>query len=154
MKDLDHLLRVAATFVVVTVGFLVVRGFLIPPTFGKLGHYRAAAVDDVKAMPVRYAGRAARDACARCHAGPVRDRASSSHRGVWCETCHGAAGAHAADPKSVKPGRPAKGEMRAFCGRCHASNITRPRGFPQVNLSVHNPGAACTECHDSHKPKL
>jgi hypothetical protein len=154
VKDLDHLLRVAATFVVVIIGFLVVRGFLVPPSFGKSGHYRAAAVDDIRAMPVRYAGRSAKDACARCHAGPSRDRASSSHRGVWCESCHGAAGAHAADPKSVKLVKPARATMRAFCGRCHAANLSRPRAFHQINLSVHNPGTACTECHNAHKPKL
>lgn len=156
MKDFAHLIRVAATFVVVTSAFLVVRSFLVPATFGKHGHYRAAAVDETKALPVHHAGRAAAKDCARCHKAQSDALRSSQHRGAWCETCHGPSRAHAEEPKSAAamPTKPAKGSMRAFCGRCHSANVSRPKEFHQVNLQAHNPGTPCTECHNAHRPKL
>ena len=46
MKDIEHLLRVAGVFVLVISSFLAVRHFLVPETFGKYGHYRAAAATE------------------------------------------------------------------------------------------------------------
>lgn len=37
---------------------LVVRGAVVPPGFGKYGHYRAGALDLNRAKPVRFAGQA------------------------------------------------------------------------------------------------
>ncbi|MFH2202051.1 MAG: hypothetical protein ABIJ96_02950, partial [Elusimicrobiota bacterium] len=64
MKDIQHLIRVAIAFVVVISGFLIVRHFMVPKSFGAIGHYRAAALDEIKAAPLRYAGSAD---CAMCH---------------------------------------------------------------------------------------
>lgn len=151
MKDIEHLLRVVAVFAVVIAVFLVARAYLTPKSYGKLGRYRAASVDEEKARPIRYAGQ---KECASCHRGQVREKAGSSHRTVSCESCHGAAYAHAQVPSGEKPKRPAEKEMRAFCAVCHAQDISKPRGFKQVSIYEHNPGVACTQCHPPHKPKL
>ena len=54
----------AIAFGVVAVVFMAARTVLIPATFGKDGHYRAAAVDSIAVRPVKYAGRVE---CADCH---------------------------------------------------------------------------------------
>ena len=151
MKDVRHLLHVAVIFAAAFIGFLVVRNLLVPESFGKLGHYRAAAVDDFAALPMRYAGEAA---CKKCHAQQVSDKAKSSHHSISCESCHGALLAHVENPKSeTKPRRPKEAEMRAFCGHCHSKSLSRPAKFPQINLSEHNPDAPCSMCHQPHQPK-
>ena len=151
MKDIEHLLRVAAAFIAAVAVFLFARARFTPPSFGALGHYRADSVDEIKALPVRYAGQ---QECARCHRDQVKDKASAGHRTISCESCHGAGEGHARAPAKEKPARPAEKEARAFCGVCHEKNISRPKGFKQQNLYEHNPGMACTQCHNPHKPKL
>ena len=148
-----HLRRVVAVFAAVFAAFLVVRRLYVPPSFGKLGHYRAAAVDELRDHPVRYAGLRGQPACAKCHAAQAKDKAGDGHKGFLCETCHGALAEHAAAPKAVKAGKPSGDAMRGFCGRCHARNASRPTGFPQQDLDEHNPGLACTQCHNPHRPK-
>ncbi|MDO8803737.1 MAG: cytochrome c3 family protein [Elusimicrobiota bacterium] len=150
MKDAQHLLRVIIIFVAALVGFLLVRSFLVPESFGKLGHYRANAVDDVLALPRHYAGE---PACKKCHAQQASDKAKSSHRHMSCESCHGALQAHVDSPKTVKPSKPKENEMRAFCGNCHGKSLSRPAKFPQVDLEEHNRGMACNQCHQPHQPK-
>ncbi|MBI5241675.1 MAG: cytochrome c3 family protein [Elusimicrobia bacterium] len=150
MKDIRHLLHVAAAFVVVIIGFLIARHLVVPKSFGRIGHYRADAVDEIKALPLRYAGE---QACAPCHRAQAKAKASSRHKGIRCESCHGALQAHAEAPSSLKPAKPKEGEMRAFCARCHEKNLSRPAKFPQVDPREHNPGVACSQCHPPHQPK-
>jgi hypothetical protein len=150
MKDIEHLLRVAAVFIVVISLFLGARFILVPKTFGKFGHYRAAAAEETMALPTHFAGEAA---CLPCHPEQAKMKTGGGHRGVHCESCHGALGAHAADPKSVKATKPPEAQMRAFCGACHARNISRPAKFPQQDIERHNPGLACSQCHNPHSPK-
>ncbi|MCX5795530.1 MAG: multiheme c-type cytochrome [Elusimicrobia bacterium] len=150
MKDIEHLLRVAAVFVLVISAFFAARHFLVPETFGKYGHYRAAAATEMASMPLHYAGE---PACLRCHPEQAKAKAGAGHRGVHCESCHGALLAHAQNPKAVKAVKPKEADMRAFCGICHARNISRPAKFPQQDLAQHNPGVACSQCHNPHNPK-
>jgi len=151
MKDVQHLIRVVVIFAVVFIGFLSVRSLLVPESFGKLGHYRANAVDEFAALPRRYAGE---PACKKCHAQQASDKARSSHRAISCESCHGALLAHAENPKSdSRPRKPKEAEVRAFCGHCHAKSVSRPAKFPQVDVTAHNPDAPCSMCHQPHQPK-
>ncbi len=152
MRDFRHLMRLMGVFAGVLAVFLGVRALAIPATFGRIGHYRAAAVDDVKAMPVRYAGRSAADACAGCHEEIAGQKAAGRHRGLWCETCHGPAGEHVDNPGEVKPARPARTDSRVFCLRCHEDNHSRPKGHPVVTPAAHHPKAACVPCHAPHSP--
>lgn len=151
MKDVQHLIRVVVIFAVVFIGFLSVRKLLVPESFGKLGHYRANAVDEFAAQPGRYAGE---PACKKCHAQQASDKAKSSHRSISCESCHGALLAHVENPKSgSRPRKPKEAEVRAFCGHCHAKSVSRPARFPQVDVAAHNPDAPCSMCHQPHQPK-
>lgn len=151
MKDIQHLVRAAAVFLLGFVGFLVVRSFLVAPSFGKIGHYRAAALDDVKASTVRYAGRKAE--CGKCHQTQAKALSRSSHKGSSCETCHGPLLAHVHDPKAAKASRPGRGDIRAFCLLCHEDAASKPKAFPQIHDAAHNPGLPCTGCHNPHAPQ-
>jgi len=151
MKDIQHILRMAGVFVVVISGFLLVRHLLVPASFGLYGHYRAAAIDDIKALPISFVGQ---KECAKCHGPRVQEKNKGGHRNLGCETCHGALAAHAAAPAKSRPVRVAEKDMRAFCERCHAASFSRPAKFPQINPDAHNPGAACNSCHNPHSPRL
>ncbi len=49
LKDAGHLFRFAGLFVVAFLVFLVVRGYVVPKTFGQYGHYRGAAMGEIAA---------------------------------------------------------------------------------------------------------
>ena len=55
VKDSEHLIRVAAVFLGGILVFAILRGFLVPASFGLYGHYRADAIKDVAALPVVHA---------------------------------------------------------------------------------------------------
>lgn len=151
MKDIQHLLRVALVFVLVILGFLILRKYLTPESYGKLGRYRAAAVEELKAKPIGYAGQ---QECQICHEEIFSEKTSSRHRTVGCETCHGALALHVEDPAQNAP-RKFEGEnLNKLCILCHAENISRPAAFPQINLTEHNPDENCNLCHNPHNPKI
>lgn len=139
--------RLLAVFVLAIVGLIVARQFLVPDTFGDIGHYRAAAIDSVVARPKKYAGH---QECALCHGQIQQTRLAGNHKGVKCETCHGPAAAHVAAPLDVKPVIPRE---REFCTLCHEYNPTRPTGFPQIEPIAHNPMIPCMTCHNPHAPE-
>src|SRR5512138_3716911 len=91
-RDYEHLVRLGAIAVFALLMFVVVRAALVPDSFGRYGHYRAAAEDEIRAKPIVYA---ARDACADCHADIVELRKSSRHDPISCQTCHGPLARHA-----------------------------------------------------------
>jgi hypothetical protein len=126
---------------------IVARHFLVPDTFGDLGHYRAAALDSVASHQKKYAGR---QACAVCHGDVEAQRASSNHRGVTCEVCHGPAADHASAPLE---GKPAIIRERELCGICHAYSPSRPTGFAQIDPESHNSPVPCIACHEPHSPE-
>ena len=140
--------RLAVAFTLALVALVAARYFLVPDTFGDLGHYRAAALDSIAAHPKQYAGH---QECALCHSGIAEARLASNHRGVTCEACHGPAAAHTAAPMDTKPSIP---RDREFCILCHGFNPTRPTGFPQVEPALHNFPTACVTCHEPHEPEL
>jgi hypothetical protein len=140
--------RLAVAFALVLVALIAARYFLVPDTFGDLGHYRAAALDSIAAHPKQYASH---QECALCHSGIAEARLASNHRGVTCEACHGPAAAHASAPMDTKPSIP---RDREFCILCHEFNPTRPTGFPQVEPALHNFPTACVTCHEPHEPEL
>jgi hypothetical protein len=148
MKEAGHLIRMAALFAVGIIIFLLVRQAMVPVGFGKYGHFRAGALDDVRARPVRFAGRAT---CEMCHDDEFKALKSGKHAGVGCEACHGAQAVHADDPSVTKPVLP---DTRSLCPRCHAANSTKPKWFPQVVVADHAGTEACNSCHQPHSPKV
>lgn len=142
----EHLFRVLLLFAAGLIAFLGLKQLLVPEGFGLYGHYRAGALDDNRARPVSFAGRAA---CGDCHDDKPATLAKGKHARVGCEACHGALGRHAQAPDELEPARP---EVPALCLRCHARNPGRPAGFPQIDPADHAGDARCTECHSPHDP--
>jgi Cytochrome c554 and c-prime len=142
----EHLVRVLLLFAAGLLAFLGLKSLLVPPGFGAYGHYRAGALDDNRARPVTFAGRAA---CADCHEDEPAALARGQHAHVGCEACHGAQSVHAGDPEAQKPRLP---EAPALCLRCHARSSGRPAAFPQIDPADHADQARCTECHTPHDP--
>lgn len=56
-KESEHLVRMALTLAAFVMIFLVIRHAVVPRTFGDLGHYRAAALDDIRARPISSPGK-------------------------------------------------------------------------------------------------
>lgn len=142
----DQIIRLIIPFAIIIVALVLAKKFLTPATFGRYGHYRAAAVDDVTAQEMQYAGE---QACADCHEEIVNKKTLSYHKGVSCEVCHGPARAHTEDPTEHKLPAPRE---RGFCTLCHTYNPSRPTGFPQIVPATHSPGKPCISCHNAHDP--
>ena len=150
IKDAGHLFRFAGLFVLAFLVFLVVRHYIVPKSFGQYGHYRAAAIGEIGARPVKFAGH---NSCEGCHSEVVDKKKTGKHAHVNCEACHGAQAAHALadDPTAVKPVLP---DVAQLCIRCHSQSAAKPKGFPQVALADHYPGLACDSCHVPHRPDM
>jgi len=147
-KNAAHLVRLALVLLVGFLLFLAVRAAVVPPSFGKYGHFRAAALDDIRNQKPSYAGQAT---CAVCHDDVLQTKNKGSHRTVHCEACHGPQQAHADDPTTVKPGKP---NAQSLCPQCHQEDAAKPTGFKQVDVKSHAQGMECAGCHQPHSPKL
>jgi len=147
-QDKAHLVRMAVLFAAGVVFFIAFRAWMVPADFGVYGHYRAGALDDVRARPVRYAGRAA---CEDCHADVVAARQGSRHARIGCEACHGPLVAHVQAGGDKKPALP---DSRVLCPRCHYASPWKPKTFPQVVVAEHSPEGPCIACHKPHAPKM
>jgi hypothetical protein len=150
MKDAAHLLRLAALFAAGIIFFLLVRQIAVPAGFGKYGHFRPGAIDDVRARPISFAGKAQ---CEMCHPDQLKALLSGKHAHVACEACHGPQAKHALadDPMANKPVLP---DTRVLCVRCHEANSAKPKKFPQVASADHSGGEACKSCHVPHRPQM
>ncbi len=148
LKDAGHLFRFAGLFVLAFLIFLVVRGYVVPKSFGEYGHYRGAAICEIAAKPIRFAGH---QACESCHTDIADAKSKGVHAQVNCEACHGALAAHADDPMSVTPVKP---DTAVLCARCHTASAAKPAGFPQVDPAEHSGGVPCETCHNPHSPAI
>lgn len=146
-RDAEHLFRLAGLFAVGTLGFFVIRGFIVPRSFGQYGHYRGAAISEIAAHPVRFAGH---ETCETCHSDIAATKSAGKHAHVNCEACHGPLAKHADDP-SIDPGKP---DTAVLCVRCHAASAARPKDFPQVDAAEHSGGVPCQTCHQPHSPAI
>jgi hypothetical protein len=179
-KDAGHLFRFAGLFVLAFLVFLVVRGYVVPKSFGQYGHYRGAAIGEIADRPVKFAGH---EACEGCHADVQAVKGKGKHAHVNCEACHGAIYQrlpapeqpkqnlyqrfvalivppappeplllrHAEDPSSVAPQLP---DTAVLCARCHTASAAKPKGFPQVVPAEHSNGMPCETCHQPHSPGM
>ena len=143
-----QILGLAFIFAIVIAALFVARMLFIPPSFGKYGHYRADAVNEIVAQEINYAGY---QACMECHDEIYKPKERSYHKSVSCEACHGPAAKHVEAPDEFVPGAPRE---RGYCPLCHDYNPSRPTGFPQIITELHNPGKACMTCHNPHNPVL
>lgn len=142
-----HIKRLILVFVLVIALFLLARHFLVPETFGKYGPYRAAAMDDYSLLEIHYAGQ---QACLDCHQDIQDLKAQDVHSGIHCETCHGPGQKHVVSSEASDILKPTG---REFCGRCHGKNAAKLQdAIFQIDLTKHNVGKNCTECHNPHQP--
>jgi hypothetical protein len=134
-------------FAVLIVLFLVARHFLIPDSFGKYGHYRANSIEEIGALPIKYAGSAA---CIDCHDVVAELLASDAHSGLSCEVCHGPNSKHAEDYEIIE--FIVKDGTRKSCGRCHSFNPARNiEVINQIDIKDHHPEKEnCIDCHNPH----
>ena len=142
----DAILRLGVVVILLVAAVSVVLS-LLPPELKRRDLQRAAAVQAVSSLNVKYAGASA---CGVCHEAQAAEKAEGYHRNVSCENCHGPGQEHTQNPVEIKPPAP---RDREFCPTCHAYNASRPRGFPQINPVTHNPMKPCIACHKPHDPK-
>lgn len=179
-KDAGHLFRFAGLFILAFLIFLVARHYIVPPSFGQYGHYRGAAMGEIAAHEVKFAGH---ETCEACHADVAEKKAAGKHAKLHCEACHGALVQavaapqgpppglyqrlvafmvsngpkpaalihHADDPTGVKPVLP---DTAVLCARCHTASAAKPKGFPQVVPADHSNGLPCNTCHQPHSPGM
>jgi hypothetical protein len=138
--------RIVIFIVLLVAVFVPARNMLIPDDFGLYGHYRASALEENAALPIKYAGR---QACFECHDDVVETKLAGYHKNLSCEICHGAAAQHAEEPDEFTPDAPRE---RGKCPLCHGYLASRPTGFPQIVTASHNPRKPCISCHDPHDP--
>ena len=144
----EHLYRVGFLFVAGVLGFTVLRAVFVPADFGRFGHYRAGALDDVRAHAAAYAGRSA---CGDCHPHEVAALARGHHANLGCETCHRTLARHASEDPEKQ--RPAALDARVLCASCHTASVAKPKTFPQIDPASHGEGQPCTGCHVPHVPE-
>ncbi|MDE3185985.1 MAG: cytochrome C [Acidobacteriota bacterium] len=147
-KDAGHLFRFVGIFVLLFIIFLVARGYVVPKSFGQYGHYRGAAMGEIAAHPLHFAGH---QACETCHVDVQDVKKNGKHAHVNCEACHGPLAKHADDPASMTPTKP---DTATLCVRCHAASAARPKNFPQVQAEEHSTGLPCETCHQPHSPAM
>lgn len=147
-KDAGHLFRLAGVFFAGILVFLVLRGFLVPKSFGEYGHYRGNALAEIASRPVKYEGH---ETCETCHSDVLEKKKDGKHAHVNCEACHGPLAKHADDPASVTPERL---DAAVLCVRCHEANAAKPKGFPQIVSADHAGGVPCDTCHQPHSPAI
>lgn len=146
-KDAGHLFRFAGLFVIAFLVFLLIRGYVVPKSFGQYGHYRGNAIGEIAAKPIHFAGH---QTCETCHSDQADAKKIGKHAHVNCEACHGPLAKHADDPSSVVPVKP---DTAVLCIRCHAATAAKPKDFPQITAD-HMSGIPCQTCHQPHNPAI
>lgn len=142
-----QLTRLAIAFAIFISLFMVLRHYLIPDTFGEYGHYRGASLIDNALPEIHYAGQ---QACFECHQDIEDLKKQDVHEEIHCETCHGPGQKHVLSGESADILKPTG---REFCGLCHAMNAAKQKSaIFQVDLTKHNVGKNCLECHNPHQP--
>ena len=113
-QDAGHLFRVAAVFLVGLIAFLTLRSFLVSRSFGRYGHYRANAITEIAALPVRYAGH---QVCEGCHADVLDVKSKGVHKSL-------------AKPKNFPQVNAVEHSGGAACNTCHQPHS------PAMNVGV------------------
>jgi hypothetical protein len=80
-----------------------------------------------------------------------------SHKGLSCESCHGALADHVGDNKKIAKAT-VDTESNWQCLNCHEDQITKPQFFPTFKRTkTHQDVDAdmlCVTCHGAHDPAL
>ncbi|MCP4118693.1 MAG: hypothetical protein GY737_25525 [Desulfobacteraceae bacterium] len=153
-----RLLFVGGAIGLMAVVGLLLKGLLVPDSFGVYGSYRADAIVEEAEKPIRHGTNAS---CFACHPYEAKSHKNGLHARISCEFCHGTHGDHAKGNKKigtlpVKKNR----EITTLCLRCHNNEIkARPEqviktvAMPQ-HLEVQKVKLThtCNQCHYVHAP--
>ena len=154
----QRLLIVFFVLVFAAGGGLVMKWLLTPSSFGIYGHYRADAIVEEIAVPIRHGTSAS---CAQCHTWEGKAHFMGLHKTISCEFCHGPLGDHVADGKKIGA-LPVKtgDEITTLCLRCHNTEIKArdEKVIQTVAMPQHltdqkvKPTHSCNQCHYVHAP--
>ncbi len=146
---MSHLVRAGILLLAVLIlAFIVPRVMPIPAFLTEYGFHPRESEENTEAwagLPMQYAQSSV---CLDCHQDKYSMWEKSNHRTVNCENCHGPAMTHLETGAS-----PVVDTSRELCGVCHASLISRPSRFPQVDMGEMGGEAECITCHDPHDPR-
>ena len=159
MKTYDHIITFALLIIFIILGFLFVRPYMIPDSFGNHGsytyaYYRADSKTEKAARAVVYQGT---EHCATCHDSQAAAQQEGAHAALDCESCHGGFRAH----NNNTSDRMAISDPINTCMVCHEALNARPSEFPQIDsFAAHlseqdamlEPDMSCADCHDPHMP--
>lgn len=120
--------------------------------------YRRDALILSASIPSSYGGN---ESCVECHAKADRQFSARRHRGLSCESCHGALADHVRG--NQKFAEAVVDKSRWQCLNCHDERINRPKDFPQFSktgeigkfVKKHkrlDAKTTCLKCHDAHDP--
>ncbi len=170
MEHTKHLWRAILIWVIVTIGYLLGRGFLVPATFGQYGYYRGSNLEEQMNIRVPKHG-VGIESCRSCHEDMVEILLETPHRVINCETCHGPLRTHV-EYDSIEAFREnpdqfeRTGEMeihsaQELCIKCHDYQLAKPDDYTTIVVVEHleemdvdlGPNV-CLECHDPHDPQM
>ena len=77
-----QLIRIVLLAIGIVVAYSIARYFLTPPSFGKYGWYRGAALAELATRARVYAGK---KACEECHWDEYQKLVKHEHKGLACE---------------------------------------------------------------------
>lgn len=154
----SHLRRLAIVIGVFLVVFLAVRQWATPASWDYRDWYRTDAIRDAELQPLAYGGN---ESCTSCHREVNQTMRTRKHRGLSCESCHGAFADHVKEGTKFAAAK-VDGE-RWQCLNCHTEQINRPKGFPQFSkageigkfVQKHkelDEVTVCLKCHSPHDP--
>jgi predicted CXXCH cytochrome family protein len=134
---------------------LLVRLFIVPDDFSvgergyMYGYHRLGNEQEWKDFKTKFR---TSTYCNDCHEEKMAERVGSPHALIECENCHGLAGDHPDNPEKLTLDR-----SRELCLRCHtrlAYPSSQRKDLAGIDPQEHNPGDACVDCHNPHRPNL
>jgi hypothetical protein len=157
MEHTKHVFRVLLLLAAFIVTYILVRGFFVPKSFGRYGHYRYDNVLEQRHQPLVHG---TVDGCRGCHEQIWAKRAKGKHAVVPCEDCHAPLSTHAAAGKRIAA--MVKDPSYKLCVRCHRKLPNRPAAVirqvvPEEHVTSQGEtlqGNVCVGCHDVHSPQM
>ena len=148
---MKHLIRAGGLLVLLVGGLIVLMQFQAPDALQPYGFYKGDKAANAREWASRPLNFAAVPTCNECHGNNYGVWIESSHKTVSCENCHGPAQLHVdyGRPEDVKVD-----DSRELCAVCHGQLPSRPKDFPQIDLSKHGADKSCAACHNPHNPRI
>ncbi len=154
MEHGKHITRALLILFLVVVGYGVLRGILVPHSFGEKGFYRAQNIEEQMNKEVVHGGN---NSCKPCHEKQYAKITTNEHKTLSCESCHEPVLTHANEKEKIADMITHK--ENKLCLRCHGYMDARDKDFPQIVLKTHLEeneaklkDAVCFDCHNKHSP--